>query len=147
MTYDLSKAMRIGEEAHKNQRSMYSEFKRFFDEHPFRVMKLTRKSLHWDKTKYSMVALLHDVVEDTEWTLEDLRKEEVPEDVIEAVDLLTHRKDEDTYFEYLDKLKDNEVARQVKLADMITNLTFFFIHNKPNKMKKYLDGINYLISD
>lgn len=68
------------------------------------------------------VALLHDVVEDTHWTLEDLRVREFPEDVVEAVDALTRRKDEETYAQYVERLARNPVARAVKLADLEDNL-------------------------
>lgn len=64
-------------------------------------------------------ALLHDVVEDTAVTLEDLRKD-FPEEVVEAVRLLTHEKsvpDE----EYLLAIRENPIARKVKLADNAHN--------------------------
>lgn len=65
------------------------------------------------------VALLHDVVEDTAVTLEQLR-EAFPPEVVEAVGLLTHDPDTD-YFAYVRKLKDNPLARKVKLADLAHN--------------------------
>ncbi len=66
------------------------------------------------------VALLHDVVEDTEITVEDL-KAEFPPEVIMAVVLLTHDPCKD-YFEYVNELKDNPIAKKVKLADLAHNL-------------------------
>ena len=65
------------------------------------------------------VALLHDVVEDTEVTLADLEKE-FPKEVTEAVALLTHDKEGD-YFEYIAALKDHPLARKVKMADLAHN--------------------------
>lgn len=65
------------------------------------------------------VALLHDVVEDTEITMRELEKEFPPE-VTTAVELLTHDKNID-YFEYVKRLKDNPVAKKVKLADLNHN--------------------------
>ncbi len=65
------------------------------------------------------VALLHDVVEDTAVTLEQLR-EAFPPEVVEAVGLLTHDPDTD-YFAYVRRLKDNPLARKVKLADLAHN--------------------------
>ncbi len=64
-------------------------------------------------------ALLHDVVEDTDITLEQLR-EEFPPEVTEAVDLLTHR-DEVPYLDYVRNLRKNPVAVKVKLADLVHN--------------------------
>ena len=65
-------------------------------------------------------ALLHDVVEDTDYTLEDLRRMGFPETVLEALALLTHRENE-PYLDYVARLKSNPIARQVKLADLRHN--------------------------
>ena len=62
------------------------------------------------------VALLHDVVEDTDITLDQLAKE-FPQEVIKPLNLMTHQKDED-YFEYIRKIKTNPIAVKVKLADL-----------------------------
>lgn len=66
------------------------------------------------------VALLHDVVEDTEITIKDLAKL-FPVEVIDAVNLLTRNK-ETSYYEYIEALKSNKVAVKVKLADLDHNL-------------------------
>ena len=65
------------------------------------------------------VALLHDTVEDTDVTLEDLAKE-FPKEVVDAVALLTHRKGTD-YFDYVRAIGTNPVATKVKLADLAHN--------------------------
>jgi len=65
-------------------------------------------------------ALLHDVVEDTDITLEELAKQ-FPAEVIEAVGLLTHTEDVD-YFDYVRKIKTNPIALKVKLADLAHNM-------------------------
>lgn len=64
-------------------------------------------------------ALLHDVVEDTDVTFEEL-EQEFPKEVIDALRLLTHAKGTD-YFEYVKALKSNPVAKAVKLADIAHN--------------------------
>lgn len=66
------------------------------------------------------VALLHDVVEDTSVTLEELSKD-FPLMVIEALKLLTHEKGTD-YFDYVRRIKDNPLANKVKLADLEHNM-------------------------
>ena len=66
------------------------------------------------------VALLHDVAEDTEVTLDELAKN-FPQEVIEALKLLTHEKDTD-YFEYVRRIKGNPTAKKVKLADLAHNM-------------------------
>lgn len=65
------------------------------------------------------VALLHDVVEDTDITIEYLSKE-FPFIVTEAVDLLTHRPGVD-YFDYIYKIKSNFLARSIKILDILHN--------------------------
>ena len=70
------------------------------------------------------VALLHDVAEDTDCTLDDLWKE-FPEEVVEAVALLTHDDSAEHsntgYWDYIRKLKNNPIAKKVKLADIAHN--------------------------
>ena len=65
------------------------------------------------------VALLHDTVEDTAVTLEDLEKE-FPAEVVNAVRLLTHGEDVD-YFDYVRAIKQNPIAVKVKLEDLAHN--------------------------
>ena len=65
------------------------------------------------------VALLHDTVEDTEVTLEELSRE-FPKEVVDAVALLTHAEDVE-YFDYIRSIKANPVAVKVKLADLSHN--------------------------
>jgi len=65
------------------------------------------------------VALLHDVVEDTEVTLEELATI-FPKEVIEAVNIMTHRKGE-PYLAYVARIKENPIAKAVKLADLRHN--------------------------
>lgn len=66
-----------------------------------------------------VVALLHDVVEDTDITFEQLEKE-FPIDVIEAIKLLTHDK-KVAYMDYIKEIVKNSVAKKVKIADIIHN--------------------------
>ena len=69
----------------------------------------------------TIAALLHDVVEDTYVTMDDLRAEGFPEEVLEAVGLLTHR-DGVPYLEYVAAIKTNPIAKAVKLADLRHNM-------------------------
>lgn len=67
------------------------------------------------------VAYLHDVVEDTECTLDDLRLSFRPE-IVEAVDAITRREGE-KYFDYIVRLSSNPIAKRVKIADLQENLS------------------------
>lgn len=66
------------------------------------------------------VALLHDLVEDTACTLADLRRHGFPEEVVEAVSLLTHDEAE-PYLDYVGRIRGNAIATAVKLADLAHN--------------------------
>lgn len=95
----------------------------------------------------TIVALLHDVVEDTPTTLEELSY--FGEEVIEALSLLTRTKNQD-YFEYIKNLSKNEIARKVKLADLKHNADLTRLSHITEKdlkrREKYLKSINYLES-
>ena len=67
-----------------------------------------------------VAALLHDVIEDTDTTLEELREYGFTEAQLEAVRLLTHLEGVQ-YLEYVEALKDNPIARAVKIEDLKHN--------------------------
>lgn len=67
-----------------------------------------------------VTGLLHDVMEDSDYTEEDLRLAGIPEHIIEALRLLTHEKSE-PYMDYVRRLRHNQLAREVKLADLKHN--------------------------
>lgn len=67
------------------------------------------------------IALLHDVVEDSETTLEDLRAAGFPEAVVQAVGLLTHDPAE-AYMDYVARIRSNPLALAVKRADLMHNM-------------------------
>ncbi|MET3558691.1 (p)ppGpp synthase/HD superfamily hydrolase [Streptococcus rupicaprae] len=93
------------------------------------------------------VAYLHDVLEDTEVTLEFLREHGFPQKILTAVDVLTKKKGQD-YEDYLAVVKSNELARVVKLADLRHNSDLTRLSQVTqkdlNRCKKYQDAINYL---
>lgn len=70
------------------------------------------------------VGFLHDLIEDCDWSIEDLRAEGFLDEVVEAVDILTHRKEEESYDEYVNKIvaSGNRLAIDVKLNDLHHNL-------------------------
>jgi (p)ppGpp synthase/HD superfamily hydrolase len=83
--------------------------------HPLRVM------LSVALPEERIVAVLHDVIEESDTTLDDLRALGLAESVTAAVDLLTHR-EADSYEAYIDALADSPLARAVKVADLRDNL-------------------------
>jgi len=88
------------------------------------------------------VAWLHDVLEDTPVTVEMLRSQQIPEEVIEAVSMLT-KPDGVDYEQYLQAIKSNPLAKKVKIADMLSNLS-----DQPSEkqMLKYARGLTILLT-
>lgn len=82
--------------------------------HPFHLAE------QLEDEKEICVALLHDVVEDTDYTLEDLSVMGFPAVVVDAVGCLTKDKNDD-YMEYICKLKKNPIAKKIKLLDIEHN--------------------------
>ena len=109
-TERTEKAMQIAYEAHHGQVDKSGVPYIFHPIHLAEQMKTEEACI---------VALLHDVVEDTDITFEQLEKE-FSTTVIEALKLLTHD-DSVEYMEYVKKLKSNPIARTVKLADLSHN--------------------------
>jgi (p)ppGpp synthase/HD superfamily hydrolase len=108
----IEDALQLALNAHRGQKD---KFDMPYILHPLRVMAKQTS----DETR--IVALLHDVVEDSATTLEDLRQMGYSEAIIAAVDALTHRDDED-YFDQIRRAKNNLLARPVKQADLEDNM-------------------------
>ena len=134
------KAYEIAKRAHLGQVDKAGED---YIKHPEKVASFVET----DEEK--AVAYLHDVIEDTELTLEDLYEYGFSKEVIEAVDIITKKKGED-YQSYLNSVKKNKLARAVKLADLRHNsdLTRLIkVTEKDIKRKeKYQKAIDFLNS-
>lgn len=105
------KAMKLCFEAHKDQVDK-SGLPYVF--HPFHLAEQMTNELT------AVTALLHDVVEDSDYTLADLGEMGFPATVLDALAMLTHD-DGSAYLEYVARLKTNPIARAVKLADLRHN--------------------------
>jgi hypothetical protein len=82
--------------------------------HPIRVM------MDVEDGDAQIVAVLHDVVEDTDVSIDDIRSQGFSNDVVDALNLVTHRKNQ-PYSEYVIACKQNQISRQVKLSDLRDN--------------------------
>lgn len=105
-----NKAMKIAYEAHHGQVDQSGQPYIF---HPFHLAE------QMDDEISVCVALLHDVVEDTDITAEELARE-FPVEVTDALKLLTHEEGIE-YFDYVAAIKENSIAKKVKLADIAHN--------------------------
>jgi (p)ppGpp synthase/HD superfamily hydrolase len=108
----LEEAIQIATEAHRGQKGRTGHP---YILHPMRVMcRMTTE-------KEMITAILHDVVEDSSWTLDDLKQRGFPADILEAVDCLTKREGE-AYDSLIARAGRNPLAKRVKLADLEDNM-------------------------
>jgi hypothetical protein len=107
----IEKALQIAAKAHEGQ---VDKEGLPYILHPLRVMAGVAG------LEAQIVALLHDVIEDTPVTADDLLREGFGEAIVASVLCVTHRKDE-PYADYVVRCKGNEVARRVKLSDLEDN--------------------------
>ena len=108
----IETALKIAVEAHAGQTDKLGDA---YILHPLRVMQRCRGEVAMT------AAVLHDVVEDTDWTYERLRAAGISDEVIEAIDAVTKREGE-IYADFVERAMSNPIARQVKLADVRDNL-------------------------
>ncbi len=139
-TENTKKALRICFDAHKHQEDK-SGMPYVF--HPFHLA----EQMKTEET--TIVALLHDVVEDSDYTLEDLKEFGFSGAVTDAVALMTHADDVE-YMDYVRKIKDNPIAKAVKLADLRHNSDLSRLDEVTekalNRREKYLKAIELLES-
>lgn len=135
----LVKAEEVATHAHEGQ---VDKGGNPYIEHPRRV------AARLKRVDEKIVGFLHDVVEDTTITLEDLRSLGFPAYIVEAVDAITKRKKE-SYDQYLYRVFQNDLARAVKLADIAENMDLSRIPNVTDKdkerVKKYAYATDVLL--
>jgi len=111
--------------------------------HPLRMM----MAVHTDEEK--IVAVLHDVVEDTHWTFEDLTAEGFSESVINGLRSVTKTSDSEGYDDFIGRAKSNRIGRKVKIADITDNLDVRRIGELSQKdlerLNKYKRALNVLL--
>ena len=132
-------AIKISFEQHKDQKDKTGLP---YVYHPFHLAE------QMNDENSTCVALLHDVIEDTDMTFEDLEQYGFNQEIINALKLLTH--DENVpYMDYVKEIKNNEIAKKVKLADLKHNsdLTRLDVINEYDleRVKKYQQAIEYLL--
>lgn len=108
----LDKAIAIAVQAHRGQKDRYGQP---YILHPLRVM------MRMKSVDEQIVAVLHDVVEKSEWTLEDLRREGFSAAIIDAVDKLTKRHGEE-YASHIERTKTSRLSKRIKVADLEDNM-------------------------
>jgi len=125
----LEKAIKIAVEAHAGQVDKAGQP---YILHPLRCMLKAETDIQ------RISAVLHDVVEDTDWTLEALRSEGFSIEVLATVDRLSRREDE-SYDAFIERVSGNKDAIAVKIIDLEDNLNITRLANVTEKDCKRLD--------
>ena len=107
----LGRAIELAKQHHKGQTDRTGKP---YIEHPLRVMNQMKSE------EEKIVAVLHDIVEDTDISLNDLRNEGFSEEVVSAVECLT-KQDGENYDSYIERISFNPLAVKIKLADLEDN--------------------------
>ncbi len=135
---EINKAIKLAYEKHQGQ----------FDKnglpYVFHPWHLAEQMIDEDSI---IVALLHDILEDTDTSVTDLVAMGFKKEVIDTLVILNHHEDTD-YFEYIKMIAQNELAKKVKLADLYHNADLTRLDNVSEKdlirSKKYQESIDYL---
>lgn len=131
----LARALEIAAAAHAKQTDKSG---RPYIEHPLRVMASFAAAPGAQGEQLRMIAILHDVVEDApDWPLQRLREEGFADEVIDAVDHLTRREDEE-YGDFVERAISHPLARPVKLADLRDNMDITRLPELDDKAVKRL---------
>ena len=134
----LEKAIQIAIEAHQGQTDKAGA--------PY-LLHLIRVMNEGQTEDERICGILHDLVEDTHWTFEDLRREGFSEEVIRALVCVTKQPNE-PYTHFIERIKKNSLATKVKLNDLrdnmdITRLTFI-TEEDTQRLSKYLSAYHFL---
>lgn len=139
-TATLEDAISIAAVAHKGQTDKSGAP---YILHPLRMM------MRMTSEAAMITAILHDVVEDTDWTFERLREAGFSAEVLEAVNCVTNRSGEN-YEQFIERAAGNPIARQVKIADLEDNMNVLRIGEinlkELERLEKYHKSWRYLTS-
>ncbi|MFL2661489.1 MAG: GTP pyrophosphokinase [Alphaproteobacteria bacterium] len=136
---DLQRALEIAIEAHKGSKDKGGNN---YILHPLRVM------LSMNTYDEMIVAVLHDVIEDTRWSFEDLEKEGFSNKIILGLKSVTKKSDKEKYENFIQRAKRNDLGRKVKISDIRDNLDVsrlkLITEKDKNRLKKYEGALKIL---
>lgn len=138
----LERAIEIAAEAHCGQ---VDKAGNDYIGHPLRVMAAGKT------TDERIVGVLHDVIEDSDWTFEMLAAEGFSDEVIEALKCVTKLSDSEPYDKFIARVKTNPLAVAVKLNDLSDNMDIrrlpYLSDKDVKRLKKYLKAYKQLIGE
>ena len=137
---NLARAIEIAASAHKNQADKGGSP---YILHPIRVM------MSLDTEDEKIVGVLHDVVEDSDvWNFKRLREEGFEENILSALKSVTKGSEDEDYQKFIKRAGQNEIGRNVKIADIKDNLDVTRIGTLNEKdllrINKYKEALLFL---
>ena len=138
----LQRAIEIATEAHQGQ---FDKAGRDYIGHPLRVMEMGKTE------EEKIVGVLHDVIEDTDWTFEKLAEEGFSDEVIAALRCITKISENENYDDFIDRVKKNPLAVAVKINDLTDNMDIrrlpYLSDKDVKRLKKYLKAYKRLTGE
>ena len=138
----LQRAIEIATEAHKGQ---FDKSGKDYIGHPLRVMEMGKTE------EEKIVGVLHDVIEDTDWTFETLAEEGFSKEVIDALRCVTKLSENENYDDFIERIKKNPLAVAVKINDLSDNMDIrrlpYLSDKDVKRLKKYLKAYKKLIGE
>ena len=138
----LQRAIEIATQAHQGQ---FDKSGKDYIGHPLRVMEMGQTE------EEKIVGVLHDVVEDTEWTFEALAEEGFSKDVIDALKCVTKISENENYDDFIERVKKNPLAVAVKINDLSDNMDIrrlpYLSDKDVKRLKKYLKAYKKLTGE
>ena len=138
----LERAIQIATEAHKGQ---LDKAGKDYIGHPLRVMEMGKTA------EEKIVGVLHDVVEDGDWTFEALEAEGFSKEVIDALRCVTKTSENENYDDFIERVKKNPLAVAVKINDLTDNMNIrrlpYLSDKDVKRLKKYLKAYKKLTGE
>ncbi len=138
----LERAIEIATMAHKGQLDKAGNE---YIGHPLRVMEMGKT------LQEKIIGVLHDVVEDTDWTFEALEAEGFTEEIIAALKCVTKTSENENYDDFIERVKKNPLAVAVKINDLTDNMDIrrlpYLSDKDVKRLKKYLKAYKRLIGE
>jgi len=138
----LARAIEIATEAHKGQ---VDKAGNEYIGHPLRVMEMGKTE------EEKIVGILHDVVEDTDWSFDMLEAEGFAPEIISALKCVTKISENEDYDSFIERVKKNPLATAVKINDLTDNMDIrrlpYLSDKDVKRLKKYLKAYKKLIGE
>lgn len=138
----LPRAIEIATEAHKGQ---FDKAGNEYIGHPLRVMEMGRTE------EEKIVGVLHDLIEDTDWTFEMLEAEGFAPEIIAALKCVTKLSENENYDAFIERVRKNPLATAVKINDLTDNMDIrrlpYLSDKDVKRLKKYLKAYKKLIGE